>query len=206
MKRTATEAFVPPAWEAFAKVSNYLTLYVALNPTQFAQLQEDQPILPDPCSQRFGLRDSKRQNVRTSSCRPSQDTAPEQIHIKKYMICKIVQASATCTFPFSSATTTAGMPLCTAECADEKISKILSTCFAGPKMSIQKSSRHVSLQSFVPHFFFRIAKWKGSTQNPFLHNERTKVSLNLQRVIKSAVPPKVRYAPSVCIASQSLMC
>ena len=45
-----------------------------------------------------------------------------------------------------------------------------------------------------------------STQNLFLHNEWTKVSLNLQHMAGSAVPPKLRYAPSVRIASQSMMC
>ncbi len=45
-----------------------------------------------------------------------------------------------------------------------------------------------------------------STQNLFLHNEWTKASLNLQQMTNSAVPPKLRYAPSVRIASQSMMC
>ena len=93
MRRTATEAFVPPAQEAFARVSKYLTLYVALNPTQFAPLQKNQPILPDPDSERFGLRADPLKAAERAhyfmSWTPSQDTAPEQIHIKKYMICKI---------------------------------------------------------------------------------------------------------------------
>ena len=93
MKRTATEAFVPPAQEAFAQVSSYLTVYVALNPTQFAQLQADQPTLPDPYSERFGLRaDPLKAAERAhyfTSWAPSPDTAPEVVHIKKFMICKM---------------------------------------------------------------------------------------------------------------------
>ena len=91
MTRTATEAFAPPAQEAFAKISSYLTVYVALNPAQFAQA--DQPILPDPYSERLGLRaDPLKAAERAHYCvswAPSQDTAPEEIHIKKYMLCKI---------------------------------------------------------------------------------------------------------------------
>ena len=94
MKRTATE---PPAQETFARVSNYLTLYVALNPSPFAQLQADQPILHDPYSERFGLRANPLKAAERAHYFmfwvPSQDTAPEEIHIKKYMFCKIGFAS-----------------------------------------------------------------------------------------------------------------
>ena len=147
MKRTATEAFVPPAPEAVAKVSNCLTLCVALNPTQFAQLHADQPILPDPRSERFGLRADPFKAAERAhyfmSWAQSQDTAPEEIRIKKYMICKIGLTSicymhlmengtlqkARDTMPSAKAII-AGMVLCTAECAGEKISKILNICFA----------------------------------------------------------------------------
>ena len=40
MKRTATAAFAPQPQETLPSVSNYLSLYVALNPTQFAQFQD----------------------------------------------------------------------------------------------------------------------------------------------------------------------
>ena len=93
MKRTSTEAFTPQLQETPRKVSNYLTLYVALNPTQFAQLQDDLPILPDPYSERFGLRSdpikaAERPNY-FMTWAPPYCEAPDQSHIKKYMICKI---------------------------------------------------------------------------------------------------------------------
>ena len=93
MKRTATKAFTPPLQEIRHKVSNYLTLHVALNPTQFAQLQDDQPILPDPYSERFGLRSDPIKAAERAhyfmSWAPPYCDAPEQTHIEKYMICKI---------------------------------------------------------------------------------------------------------------------
>ena len=56
MKRTATEAFTPQVQGTLHTVSNYLTLHVALDPIQLAQLQDNLPIVPGPYSERFGLR------------------------------------------------------------------------------------------------------------------------------------------------------
>ena len=93
MKRTATKTFNPQLQETLPKVSNYLTLYMALNPTQFAQLQDDQPILPDPYSERFGLRSDPIKAAERAHYfmfwAPPYCDAPETAHIKKYMICKI---------------------------------------------------------------------------------------------------------------------
>ena len=93
MKRTSTEAFTPQLQETPHKVSNYLTLYVALNPTQFAQLQDDLPILPDPYSERFGLRSDPIKAAERAhyfmTWAPPYCEAPDESHIKKYMICKI---------------------------------------------------------------------------------------------------------------------
>ncbi len=93
MKRTSTEAFTPQLQETPHKVSNYLTLHVALNPTQFAHLQDDPPILPDPYSGRFGLRSDPIKAAERAhyflSWAPPYCDAPDQPHIKKYMICKI---------------------------------------------------------------------------------------------------------------------
>ena len=88
MKRTSTESFNPLPQETLPKVSNYLSLYVALNPTQFAQLQNDQPILPDPYSERFAIKAAERACY-FMSWAPSYCDAPEPTQIKKYMICKI---------------------------------------------------------------------------------------------------------------------
>ena len=93
MKCTSTQAFTPLLQDTLPNVSNYLTLYVALNPTQFAHLQDDLPILPDPYSERFGLRSdpiktAERAHYFMSWALPYCE-APDQSHIKKYMICKI---------------------------------------------------------------------------------------------------------------------
>ncbi len=131
MKRTATEAFNPQLQETLPKVSNYLTLYVALNPSQFAQLQDDQPILPDPYSERFGLRSdlitaAERAHYFMSWAPPYCDAPEPAPHIKKYMICKLASlALDRCSSPrmahskkemattLSDQDTTAGMDPCT---------------------------------------------------------------------------------------------
>ena len=74
------------AQSALTKVSNYLAVYVVLNPVQFAQLQPDKRIWPDPYSERFGLRtDPIKASERAHyfmSWAPSPARAPEAVHIK----------------------------------------------------------------------------------------------------------------------------
>ena len=55
MKCVATGSFtqIPPS--QMEDIPDYLTVFVALSPSQFAQLCENTPLTPDPCSKRFGL-------------------------------------------------------------------------------------------------------------------------------------------------------
>ena len=52
-KRTASAAF--PLEPSSDPVPTALSLYVVLSPSQFNQLERDQPITSDPYSERFGL-------------------------------------------------------------------------------------------------------------------------------------------------------
>ena len=56
MKRTASQAFNEPQPTLLVETAIKLDLYVALNPVQFQALIDHKAILPDPYSQRFGLR------------------------------------------------------------------------------------------------------------------------------------------------------
>ena len=64
---------------------------MAFNPTQFAPLQDDPPILPDTYSERFGLRADPIKAAERAryfmSWAPPDHSPPEQTHIKKCMIC-----------------------------------------------------------------------------------------------------------------------
>ena len=142
----------------FGRVGNvfqYLTLHAALNPTQFAQLQDDQPILPDPYSERFGLRADPFKAAERAhyfmSCAPPNHSPPEQTHIKKYMICKIAFTSIgfmhlmkmepyrkVMGITLSEPDTTAGMALCIVACKRETKLKTWTIYFANSWTSIQK--------------------------------------------------------------------
>ena len=77
-------------------VPTALSLYVALSPSQFNQLETDQPITPDPYSERFGLREDRlkaleRAHYLTNWTPPhASGDAPEPIHQKQFVLCKIL--------------------------------------------------------------------------------------------------------------------
>ena len=85
-KRTASAAFpAVPSTEA-----------VALSPTQFHQLEMNQPIIPDLFSERFGLRSDRlkaleRAHYFTNWVPPheAQDAGPP-IHQKQFVLCKLL--------------------------------------------------------------------------------------------------------------------
>ena len=93
-KRTASAAF--PAMPPTDAVPTALSVFVALSPTQFHQLETDQPIIPDPFSERFGLRTDRlkaleRAHYFTNWTPPQQ--APDSslpIHQKQFVLCKLL--------------------------------------------------------------------------------------------------------------------
>ena len=86
MKRTSSAAFTPAPQETLPLVSNLISLFVGLNPVQFQCLQDDRPILPDPYSERFGLRSDP---IKASERAHYFMSWTQENHIKKYMICQI---------------------------------------------------------------------------------------------------------------------
>jgi len=72
-----------------------LTLFVALSPKQFDDLQRGKPVLPDPYSGRFGLRSSQEVAVKRgyefTNWHPAgvSDHAPP-VHPKQFMIMKLL--------------------------------------------------------------------------------------------------------------------
>ena len=93
-KRTASAAF--PIEPSTDPVPTALSLFVALSPSQFHQLETDQPITPDPYSERFGLRKDRlkaleRTHYFTNWTPPDVSCgAPEPIHPKQFVLCKIL--------------------------------------------------------------------------------------------------------------------
>ena len=85
MKRTSSAAFTPAPQETLPLVSNLISLFVGLNPVQFQCLQDDRPILPDPYSERFGLRSDP---IKASERAHYFMSWTQENHIKKYMICQ----------------------------------------------------------------------------------------------------------------------
>ena len=92
-KRTAPAAFpiAPPA----DPVPTALSLFVALSPTQFSQLGADQPIIPDPYSERFGLRKDRlkaleRAHYFTNWTPPHEVHSAALIHQKQFVLCKLL--------------------------------------------------------------------------------------------------------------------
>ena len=93
-KRTASAAF--PAVPSTDAVPTCLSVYVALSPTQFHQLETNQPITPDPFSERFGLRSDRLKALEqahyfTNWLPPheAQDAGPP-IHQKQFVLCKLL--------------------------------------------------------------------------------------------------------------------
>ena len=72
-----------------------LTLFVALNPKQFEDLQCGKPVLPDPYSGRFGLRSDQAVAVKrgyefTNWHPASVSHPPPPVHPKQFMIMKVL--------------------------------------------------------------------------------------------------------------------
>ena len=92
MKRTASQSFTEPEPPAFKKTAIIqLDLHVALNPVQFQALLDQKAILPDPYSQRFGLRSDPIKAIERAHyfmTWPPDQSVPMEC-IKKYMICRI---------------------------------------------------------------------------------------------------------------------
>ena len=93
-KRTASAAF--PAAPPTDPAPTALSVFVALSPTQFHQLETDQPIIPDPFSERFGLcthrlKALERAHYFTNWTPPkeAQDAYPP-IHQKQFVLCKLL--------------------------------------------------------------------------------------------------------------------
>ena len=90
MKRTASQAFNEPRPTLLVETSIKLDLYVALNPIQFQALMDHKAILPDPYSQRFGLRsDPIKATERAHYFMNWPTPTSSDNEIKKYMICLI---------------------------------------------------------------------------------------------------------------------
>ncbi len=92
-KRTASAAF--PIEPSSDPVPTGLSLLVALSPSQFHQLETDQPITPDPYSERFGLRKDRlkaldRAHYFTNRTPHAADADAEPIHQKQFVLCKIL--------------------------------------------------------------------------------------------------------------------
>ena len=93
-KRTASAAF--PAMPPTDPVPTAFSVFVALSPTQFHQLETDQPIIPDPFSERCGLRTDRlkaleRAHYFTNWTPPQQ--APDSslpIRHKQFVLCKLL--------------------------------------------------------------------------------------------------------------------
>ncbi len=115
-----------------------------------AHLQDDQPILPDPYSERFGLRADRIKAAERAhyfmSWAPPYCEAPGQSHIKKYMICKIGITGVGYMFltennihrremavTLSDLATTIGMAPCTNGCMARILPPILSILFSVSK-------------------------------------------------------------------------
>ena len=95
MKRTASQALNEPQPTLLVETAIKLDLYMALNPVQFQALLDKKAILPDPYSQRFGLRsDPFKPTERAHYFMnwPPDQTSSRQIppsRFKKFMICRI---------------------------------------------------------------------------------------------------------------------
>lgn len=81
MKRAATGSFKElEDIHALKPAPTNLTLYVAFNPCEFAQLENNEAIYPDPYSGRFGLRASQIESARRAhffmNWRPPGSTDP----------------------------------------------------------------------------------------------------------------------------------
>ena len=93
-KRTASAAF--PLGPSSDPVPTALSLYVALSPSHFNQLETDQPITPDPYSERFGLRKDRlkalerAQYFATWTPYHASGDAPEPIRPKQFVLCNIL--------------------------------------------------------------------------------------------------------------------
>ena len=96
MKCVGYDSFSPNIFPNQLKsIPDALTVFVALTPTQFAQLCSDQPVIPDPYSGRFGLRTDQLKaveraytfmNWREGEGNVHQD-AP--VHQKKFVVCTL---------------------------------------------------------------------------------------------------------------------
>ena len=93
-KRTASAAF--PTAPPTEPVPTALSVFVALSPAQFNQLETDQPIIPDPFSERFGLRTDRLKALERahyfSNWTPPQEAqdASPPMHQKQFVLCKLL--------------------------------------------------------------------------------------------------------------------
>ena len=93
-KRTASAAF--PAMPPTDPVPTALSVFVALSPTQFHQLETDQPVIHDPFSERFGLRTDRLKALERAyyftNWTPPQQAPDSSLPIqqKQFVLCKLL--------------------------------------------------------------------------------------------------------------------
>jgi len=80
---------------ALKAAADSITLFVAVSPQQFEDLQSGKPAKPDPYSERFGLRASQVDAVRRGHAFMNWHPAnisdpPEKLHQKQFMILKLL--------------------------------------------------------------------------------------------------------------------
>ena len=174
MKRTATKASTPPLQEIRHKVSNYLTLHVALNPSSPNYRMTSQscltPILKGSDS---GQILSKLLNVPTTSCPGHRLTAMLQSRhtLRSTWYARLAAlAWDTCSSQRMASSkresdqgATAGMDPCTGAWKDRTMPIAPSTSFVFSRMSIPK----------LYSLFHRVFSGGGSIRMPpFLHYDR----------------------------------
>ena len=93
MQCVSFNSFSPDLFQNQKPIPDALTVFVALTPTQFAQLSSDQPVLPDPYSGRFGLRTDQLKAVERASIfmnwRAGEENVPQDapVHPKRFVVC-----------------------------------------------------------------------------------------------------------------------
>ena len=96
MQCVSYNSFSPNLFQTQLKsIPDALTVFVALTPTQFAQLSSDQPVIPDPYSGRFGLRSDQLKAVERAyifmNWREGEGTVHQDapVHQKKFVVCTL---------------------------------------------------------------------------------------------------------------------
>ena len=95
-KRTASDSAAFPIAPPTDAVPTARSVFVALSPSQFSQFENNEPITPDPYSERFGLRKDRFKALECAhyftNWKPPREAedAPAPLHPKQFVLCKLL--------------------------------------------------------------------------------------------------------------------